>query len=170
MAKHKITENQLLTVNKWLGPTAKFGIRDDVIAEVELLSVLEGSPDVMELSQRGAEQFIGRPTHELFAHIRKTWVYDAEWELLTQLHEESPGDLRMARIALSAQFAVEACGVYPFLEADAHKWLREKFKDQGVPNFEAAWRDYMGIKDEVMLGHRRIYERAGLNIHVVIPV
>ena len=169
MAKHKVTENQISTVNRLLGPTAKFGIGDDVIAEVELMSVLDGTPDIMKLTERALEQFENRPMHELFAHVRKTSVYDAELDFLKNLKEESPGDLNMARIALSAQFAIEACAVYPFLESDARKWLRKKFHKQGVWGFDMAWQDYLSIKHEVMQGHRKIYERNGLNVHAVIP-
>ena len=153
----KITAQALSTKNSVLGPTARFSIGDNPIAEVELLSVDTGSIEILQLSERGLERFTGRPTHELFTHIRHTSTYAGEWDLLEYFHEESPGDLKMTRIALSAQFAVEACAVYPFLESDARRWLREKFRRLHVPGFETAWQDYLSMKNEVMLGHRRIY-------------
>ncbi len=169
MAKSTITENDLSSVNMQVGPKAKFSIGDDTIAEVELLSVLDSTPSITGLTARALEQFQGLTTDKLFASIRHTQPYDDEWQFLGKLRENPPTEeWKMACIALCAHFAIEASAAYPFLESDARKWLRNKFKELGVSEFEAAWRDYMHVKQDVMLGYRRLYERVGHTIHVAV--
>ena len=148
-----------LSARRTLGPVIQFRMGEEIIADIPVHDIEPGQGIRLVTDQALAEH--AHFTHrDFFAYIRHTSGYEHEWMVLQALSKGGPTALSMvnqARLALAAQFAVEACAAYPELEGEAYRWLKRKFKKE--PHFEAKWKDYMSVRGTLLTGEPQIYER-----------
>ena len=157
----RTSEQELRTTNEVLGSVTTLSLPGGRRFAADLLSTTGPLSTVPRFSTEGLDHIANQDLlhDEFFKRLRSSHLYQNQWEYISSLPDLGSPEWKMIALSFCAQVAIETTKIYPWLEPQAHKWLRGKFIEQGVPcDFETRWEAYSDYcRSDLELIEGRIY-------------